>query len=231
MALFRSSTAMNRTFIFLPPVAAVAGSAARASASGASNGMMRLMRERLLSAKAIANWENGLRFMHPCSGRELGILLLVTLRIMNLVAVEPSRGQGARVPMANEAQAPAAEHHNGDLGRHAHLLYHFCRLQLPVVVLAPTRCEHHLQRTYEVYRAKAQAEPSWTTYLENLHPLDWYVASACLEGDSRAWEYLFSARAGRSDCLLVDALRARAARLYPRDDERQDSAVTEFCGR
>ncbi len=50
----------------------------------------------------------------------------------------------------------------------------------------------------------------------------------CLEGDRRAWETLFAARTGRSDCLLVDALRARAARLYPRDEERQDSAVTEF---
>src|SRR5439155_1041659 len=41
-------------------------------------------------------------------------------------------------------------------------------------------------------------------------------------------EALFAARAGRSDCLLLDALRARAVRLYPRDEERQDSAVTEF---
>src|SRR5262249_38387440 len=39
---------------------------------------------------------------------------------------------------------------------------------------------------------------------------------------------LFNARTGRSDCLLVDALRARAVRLYPRDEERQDTAVTEF---
>jgi len=30
------------------------------------------------------------------------------------------------------------------------------------------------------------------------------------------------------DCLLVDALRARAVRLYPRDEERQESAVAEF---
>jgi RNA polymerase sigma factor (sigma-70 family) len=30
------------------------------------------------------------------------------------------------------------------------------------------------------------------------------------------------------DALLVDALRARAERLYPRDEERQDSAVSEF---
>lgn len=131
--------------------------------------------------------------------------------------------------MADPAHTPA-EPHNGDLGRHAHLLYHFCRLQLPVVVLAAPRCEHHLRRTFEVYRAKAKTEeqPTWPQYLDNLHPLDWYVASACLESDGRAWEYLFAARAGRSDCLLVDALRARAARLYPRDDERQDSAVTEF---
>ena len=43
-----------------------------------------------------------------------------------------------------------------------------------------------------------------------------------------AWDRLFAARAGRTDCLLVDALRARAVRLYPRDEERQDSAVTEF---
>jgi RNA polymerase sigma factor (sigma-70 family) len=39
---------------------------------------------------------------------------------------------------------------------------------------------------------------------------------------------LFAARTGRSDCLLVDALRARAVRLYPRDAERQETAVTEF---
>ena len=39
---------------------------------------------------------------------------------------------------------------------------------------------------------------------------------------------LFNARTGRSDCLLVDALRARAVRLYPRDEEKQDTAVTEF---
>ena len=120
--------------------------------------------------------------------------------------------------MPDEVQAAAVAPVTGELGRHAHLLYHFCRLQLPAVVLAPPRCEHHLRRTYEVYHAKANGDASWVKYLDNLHPLDWYVASACLEGNSRAWEYLFSARAGRSDCLLVDALRARAARLYPRDE-------------
>ena len=37
-------------------------------------------------------------------------------------------------------------------------------------------------------------------------------------------------RSSRADCLLVDALRARAVRLYPRNQERQDSAVAEFWG-
>src|SRR5262249_10311845 len=50
----------------------------------------------------------------------------------------------------------------------------------------------------------------------------------CLEGNARAWEYLFAARASRADCLLADALRARAVRLYPRDEERQENAVNEF---
>jgi RNA polymerase sigma factor (sigma-70 family) len=39
---------------------------------------------------------------------------------------------------------------------------------------------------------------------------------------------LFAARADRSDCLLIDALRARAVHLYPRNEERQENAVTEF---
>jgi hypothetical protein len=30
--------------------------------------------------------------------------------------------------------------------------------------------------------------------------------------------------------LLVDALRARAVRLYPRDEERQEEAVADFWG-
>jgi RNA polymerase sigma factor (sigma-70 family) len=107
------------------------------------------------------------------------------------------------------------------------LLYHFCRLQLPSIALAPVRFEYHLRRCYKVYQAKAESA-TWTGYLSSLYPLDWFIASACLEGDSRAWEKLFASRSGRSDCLLVDALRARALRLYPRDEERQESAVTEF---
>jgi RNA polymerase sigma factor (sigma-70 family) len=69
---------------------------------------------------------------------------------------------------------------------------------------------------------------SWEAYLDNLYAADWYLAVACLERNERAWEYLFAARANRSDALLVDALRARAARLYPGNEEHQESAVAEF---
>src|SRR5207253_10376551 len=85
-------------------------------------------------------------------------------------------------------------------------------------------------RTYQRYQSKPGADASWAPYLVNLYPLDWFLACACLEGNGRAWERLFAARAGRTDTLLMDALRARAARLYPRNEERQDSAVNEFWG-
>ncbi|MCI0637511.1 MAG: sigma-70 family RNA polymerase sigma factor [Gemmataceae bacterium] len=114
------------------------------------------------------------------------------------------------------------------LGPRVELLYYFCRLQIPSINLSRDSCGKHLERTFEIYRNKAGASASWNAYLDNLYPLDWFVAAACLEGNARAWEALFASRAGRSDCLLLDALRARAARLYPRDEERQDSAVTEF---
>src|SRR5207248_11055311 len=84
--------------------------------------------------------------------------------------------------------------------------------------------------TFALCRPRPDVDGSWTYYLDNLYPLDWFLASACLEGLERAWDALFAAKAGRSDCLLMDALRARAARLYPRDEEKQDSAVNEFRG-
>lgn len=107
------------------------------------------------------------------------------------------------------------------------LLYHFCRLQLPAVALSLAATERHLRRTFELYQHK-EPKADWDRFLDNLYPLDWFLASACLEGDGRAWETLFAARTSRADCLLIDALRARSARLYPRDEERQESAVTEF---
>lgn len=115
-------------------------------------------------------------------------------------------------------------------GPRVEILYHFCRLQLPAVDLAPARCQHHLERTFALYQKKVERPVTWEAYLDHLYPLDWFLASACLEGNRPAWEQLFASRAGRSDCLLMDALRARAARLYPRDDERQDTAVADFWG-
>jgi hypothetical protein len=98
---------------------------------------------------------------------------------------------------------------------------------LPAVALSLEATERHLRRTFELYQRK-EPTADWDRFLDNLYPLDWFLASACLDGDGRAWETLFAARTSRADCLLIDALRARAARLYPRDEEKQESAVTEF---
>jgi RNA polymerase sigma factor (sigma-70 family) len=107
------------------------------------------------------------------------------------------------------------------------LMYHFCRLRLPRIRLALPRFEAHLARALGLYSARTdQTAP----FVEALHTLDWFLASACLEGHSEAWEALFGSRANRTDALLIDALRLRAARLFPRDDERQEEAVTEFWG-
>jgi RNA polymerase sigma factor (sigma-70 family) len=113
------------------------------------------------------------------------------------------------------------------------LLYHFCRLQLPAVQLSVAAFERHLERCFELFRAKRVREGAvvaWADFLDSLHAVDWFLCCACLERDARAWEALFAARVNRADCLLLDALRARAVRLYPRDEERQDGAVTEFWG-
>lgn len=126
-----------------------------------------------------------------------------------------SRGRGTGYAMAK--------------GANVLLLYHFCRMQRPAVRLAQPAFDKHLQRAFAVHQAKTTTA-TWPTFLDNFYPLDWFVASACLEGDAAAWEQLFAARAGRSDCLLVDALHARAIRLYPRDAERQENAVAEFWG-
>jgi RNA polymerase sigma factor (sigma-70 family) len=111
------------------------------------------------------------------------------------------------------------------------LLYHFCRLRLPAITLSATAFTRHWQRAFALYRSKVGAgTPSPEAFLEALHGPDSFLAWACLEGDARAWEALFAARVSRSEALLVDALRARAVRLFPRDTERQDEAVAEFWG-
>lgn len=108
------------------------------------------------------------------------------------------------------------------------LLYRYCRLQAPDLVLPHPEFLAELNRTLGLYLPKAESPIGWATYLDGLYPLDWVVCIGCLRGSEPAWERLFAARTGRSDCLLVDALRARSYRLYPRDEERRESAVTEF---
>lgn len=110
------------------------------------------------------------------------------------------------------------------------LLFHFCRLQLPAVKLPEAAFAAHLERSFRIFAPKIpQGSPvSWAAFVEGLYAVDWAVCIGCLERSNAAWEELFNARTGRSDCLLVDALRARAVRLYPRDEERQETAVSEF---
>lgn len=111
--------------------------------------------------------------------------------------------------------------------RRVALLYHFCRLQLPAVRMPEAAFLTHLDRTFRLFQPKAPGT-TWAAYLEGLYAVDWAVCVGCLENQTAAWELLFAARTGRSDCLLVDALRGRAARLYPRDEEKQETAVSEF---
>lgn|GEM_PF-236390 len=108
------------------------------------------------------------------------------------------------------------------------LLYHFARLQLPGLPLRESTFQTHLRRTFAMYLPKLPETVPWSNYLEGLYAVDWAVCVGCLDRQSSAWEMLFAARTGRSDVLLVDALRGRATRLYPRDEEKQDTAVTEF---
>jgi RNA polymerase sigma factor (sigma-70 family) len=101
-------------------------------------------------------------------------------------------------------------------------------MQLPAVGLGYSGFQRHLERTFAIFRDKTTPDLTWENYLANLYALDWYLCCGCIDGDNRSWEILFATRTGRSDCLLVDALRARAVRLYPRDEERQENAVSEF---
>src|SRR5262245_2245400 len=111
---------------------------------------------------------------------------------------------------------------------HLTLLHLFLRVQLPSLRVARAAFDAHLARAFAVFLPKSDKPVSWSEYLEGLYPLDWAVCVACLEGSNAGWDILFAARTGRSDTLLVDALRARATRLYPRNEEKQETAVTEF---
>jgi RNA polymerase sigma factor (sigma-70 family) len=110
----------------------------------------------------------------------------------------------------------------------APLLYHFCRLRLPGVALPLGAFAARLERAFAA--CQARAGQTWAQFVENLHALDWFLACACLEGVQAGWEALFAARASRTEALLIDALRHRAVRLFPRDPERQEEAVADFWG-
>lgn len=127
------------------------------------------------------------------------------------------------------SRTPAREGGKGNGSVRVLLLYHFCRVQLPGIKLSPHTYELQLRRMFELHCSKERAA-AWDKFLDELHPLDAFISSACLDRDAAAWECLFAARAGRADRLLVDALRARAVRLFPRDEERQESAVADFWG-
>ncbi|CAN5346893.1 hypothetical protein BH11PLA2_BH11PLA2_51580 [soil metagenome] len=107
-------------------------------------------------------------------------------------------------------------------------LYHFSRVQMPTLSLPQDRFNFHIHRTFDLFVPKARGPLSWSDYLASLYIVDWSVCIGCLERLDTAWDILFAAKTGRSDCLLIDALRARSSRLYPRDEERQETAVTEF---
>ena len=125
-------------------------------------------------------------------------------------------------PPHTSALAPA------DRGR-ALLLYHFTRLQLPGVRLSESKFLAHLERSFRIFLPKNPAPVSWTA-----------VSS---KGFTR-WTGRFVSAASkgrmpRGKCCSTPApaaaiaswsmrLRARAVRLYPRNEERQETAVTEF---
>ncbi len=109
------------------------------------------------------------------------------------------------------------------------LLYHYCRIQRPRLLLNYAQFVQHAQRMYERSR-HMQPDLEWNQFIGQWQALDAFLVAACMERYDAAWEQLFCARVGRADRLLLDALRARAARLYPRQELEQDSAVNDFWG-
>lgn len=109
------------------------------------------------------------------------------------------------------------------------LLYYYCRVQRPQLVVSRATFLRHMGRMYDRAR-HVKPDVSWDAFLVGLQALDAFLAAACLENLGAAWEQLFAAKVGRADRLLLDALRSRAARLYPRHEQEQEAAVTDFWG-
>ena len=106
--------------------------------------------------------------------------------------------------------------------------YHYSRIQFPSLAVSADSFRAHLERAMLTYLPKLPKPMEWIEFFDGLYALDWTICCGCVDGLDRAWEILFNTRTGRSDCLLVDALRARATRLYPRDEDKQENAVAEF---
>lgn len=109
------------------------------------------------------------------------------------------------------------------------LLYHYCRLQRPRLPVAYDSFVMHLQRMYDRAR-QMEASLEWDRFLQQWQALDAFLVAACMDRHEAAWEQLFAAKVGRADRLLLDALRARAARLYPRQEYEQEAVVNDFWG-
>ena len=73
---------------------------------------------------------------------------------------------------------------------------------------------------------------SWEVYLDQLYPLDWFLASACLARQSCGVGSSFSLSRAGAQRLPVDGCVAcpRRPALILRDDEKQDTAVADFWG-
>jgi len=110
-----------------------------------------------------------------------------------------------------------------------HLLYHFCRIQRPQLVIEFSSFFAHLKRMHERARVM-QPDLDWTGFVSQLQSLDAYLVMACMERQEAAWDNLFQSKVGRADRLLLDALRSRAARLYPRMELEQETAINDFWG-
>lgn len=109
------------------------------------------------------------------------------------------------------------------------LLYHYCRIQRPRLLLNYDQFTQHARRMYERSR-HLQPDLHWNQFFAQWQVLDAFLVAACMERQDAAWEQLFCAKVGRADRLLLDALRARASRLYPRQELEQESAVNDFWG-